>query len=221
MTRVKICGISDVASALVAAEAGANAIGLIFARSRRRVTIDRAREIAAALPPFIAKVGVFVDEDRGRIEKIMQDCGLNVVQLHGRESPEFCAGLRIPVVKAIRVKDRASLAAMAAYRVSAFLLDSYDPEAAGGTGRAFDWALAAEVSRGMRVILSGGLNPDNVQEALERVQPFGIDVSSGVEADGRKDHRKIREFILRVREWDLRNQHAVGSKQQRDKVVYE
>lgn len=203
MVRVKICGISDVGSALVAADAGADAIGLVFAPSRRRVTVEQAREIASVLPPFVTKVGLFVDEDRERIEEIVGACGLDAVQLHGREPPEFCAALRVPVLKAIRVKDATSLQAMSTYRVAAFLLDSYHPETAGGTGRSFDWTLAAQVSRSARVILSGGLTPENVQEALDQVRPFAVDVSSGVERDGRKDHAKIREFILRVREWSL------------------
>lgn len=203
VVRVKICGISDVESALVAADAGADAIGLVFAASRRQVTVERAREIATTLPPFVAKVGVFVDENRERIEQIADSCGLDAVQLHGHEAPDFCASLRAPVIKAIRVRDASSLATMNGYRVAAFLLDSYDPETAGGTGSPFNWNLAAEVSRSVRVILSGGLTADNVQEALELVKPFGVDVSSGVESDGRKDHGKIREFILRVREWSL------------------
>lgn len=202
MTRVKICGISEVASALVAAEAGAHAIGLIFAKSRRQVTLERAREITASLPPFVAKVGVFVDEDRDRVTEIVEAAGLDTVQLHGQESPDYCAAMPVPVVKAIRVKNAASLSVLAGYRVAAFLLDTYDPEVMGGTGRPFDWSLAAEARRGHPVILSGGLNPGNVVEGLERVRPFGVDVSSGVETDGRKDHAKIREFIRRVREWD-------------------
>lgn len=205
MTRVKICGISDVDSALVAAAAGANAIGLIFARSRRQVTVERAREVTSALPPFIAKVGVFVDEDRHRVAEIIEAAGLDTVQLHGQESPDYCAAMSVPVVKAIRVKDAASLATLDGYRVAAFLLDTHDPELMGGTGRPFDWSLVAKASRGHPVILSGGLNPGNVVEGLERVRPFGVDVSSGVETDGRKDHAKIREFVRRVREWEFRD----------------
>ncbi len=203
MTRIKICGISDIDSALVAADAGASAIGLIFATSRRRVDVGQAREITSSLPPFIAKVGVFVDEDRRRVAEIVEAAGLDTVQLHGQESPDYCATMSVPVVKAIRVKDATSLAMLDGYRVAAFLLDTYDPELMGGTGRPFDWSLAAQANRGQHpVILSGGLNPGNVIEGLERVRPFGVDVSSGVETDGRKDPVKIREFIRRVRDWD-------------------
>jgi len=207
MVRVKICGISDSATAVVAAEAGADAIGLIFAPSRRRVTAAQAREIAAALPPFVTKVGVFVDEERGRIEESIAACGLGAVQLHGAEPPEFCAGFRVPVVKAIRVKDASSLEQMTAYHVDAFLLDTFDASALGGTGRTFDWTLAIQAARTHRTILSGGMTPVNVVEALTRVVPYGVDVSSGVETDGRKDHAKIRDFIRRVREWDVENQY--------------
>jgi phosphoribosylanthranilate isomerase len=201
--RVKICGISDVSSALVASEAGADAIGLIFAPSRRQVTPQRAREITAALPPFVSKVGVFVDEDHHRIEDLASACGLQAVQLHGAESPEFCEGFGVPVIKAIRVKDASSLEGLSDYRVSAFLLDTYDASALGGTGKAFDWSLAARATQIHRVILSGGLTPENVMSALTRVHPYGVDVSSGVETDGTKDHGKIRAFIRRVREWEF------------------
>jgi phosphoribosylanthranilate isomerase len=201
--RVKICGISDVSSALVASEAGADAIGLIFAPSRRQVTPQRAREITAALPPFVSKVGVFVDEDHHRIEDLASACGLQAVQLHGAESPEFCEGFGVPVIKAIRVKDASSLEGLSDYRVGAFLLDTYDASALGGTGKAFDWSLAARAAHAHRVILSGGLTPENVTGALTRVHPYGVDVSSGVETDGAKDHGKIRAFIRRVREWEF------------------
>lgn len=213
MTRIKICGISDTDSALVAAEAGADAIGFIFAPSRRRVAPERAAEIAASLPPFVATVGVFVDEARSRIEELVAACGLDAVQLHGSEPAEACGSFRVPVIKAIRVKDASSLALMDGFRVGAFLLDTYDASALGGTGKTFDWSLAARAAQGRRIILSGGLTLDNVTGALGRVHPYGVDVSSGVETDGRKDHAKIQEFIRRVREWDVREQSAVGSKQ--------
>lgn len=189
-------------SALVAAESGANAIGLIFAPSRRRVTIDQARSVTSALPPFLARVGVFVDEDQQVVHEAVRRAGLDTVQLHGNEPSDYCLLMPVPVVKAIRVRDAQSLSALDRYRVAAFLLDTYDPETLGGTGRPFDWGLATHAARAHRIILSGGLNPANVVEALDRVRPFGVDVSSGVETDGRKDLSKIREFIRRVREWD-------------------
>ncbi len=200
--RVKICGICEIETALAAAEAGADAIGLVFAQSRRQVTVDQARAIADAVPPFVNKVGVFVNEDPARVEAVAAACGLDMVQLHGDESPEACAALRVPILKAIRVKDASSLALMKKYRVAAFLLDTYVPEVAGGSGRPFDWDLAAHAARAARIVLSGGLTPDNVQDALSRVRPLAVDVSSGVETNGRKDPAKIRAFIGRVRDWE-------------------
>lgn len=192
----------DAAAAVVAAAAGADAIGFVFAPSRRQVTVAQARQIAAELPPFVTKVGVFVDEDRGRILEIADACRLDMLQLHGAESPEFAGALRLPVIKAFRVRDAGSLPALQEYRVAALLLDSYDPELAGGTGRAFNWDLVAGLRAPAPVILSGGLTVDNITRALEVVRPYAVDVSSGVETKGRKDLRKIREFIARVREWD-------------------
>jgi phosphoribosylanthranilate isomerase len=204
VVRVKICGIMDAAAAAVAAAAGADAIGIIFAPSRRRVTVDRAREIVAAVPPFVARVGVFVDEMRERILETVDAVGLDTVQLHGSEPPGFARTFALPVLKAIRVRDEGSLAALDDYVVAAYLLDTFDPELLGGTGRTFDWSLAARAALRHRIILSGGLRPDNVLEALDRVRPYGVDVSSGVETSGAKDHAKIREFVHQVREWDVR-----------------
>ena len=202
MVRVKVCGISDPEAALAAAEAGADAIGLIFAPSRRRVTVERARQIVASLPPFVSKVGVFVDESGERIAETVEAVGLDTVQLHGSETPEFAGSCTLPVLKAIRVRDAGSLAGLAEYRVSAFLLDAYDPEVLGGTGRTFDWSLAVGAALDYRIILSGGLRADNILEALDRVRPYGVDVSGGVETAGSKDPEKIREFVRRVREWE-------------------
>lgn len=202
MIRVKICGISEIETALVAAEAGADAIGLVFAPSQRRVSVAQARAISAAMPPFVNRVGVFADEVPSRVEEVVTACGLDVIQLHGDEPPEVCAELRMPILKAIRVKDASSLEVMGAYHVAAFLLDTYVAGVAGGSGRPFDWDLAAQAARSARIVLSGGLTPDNVQEALSRVRPYGVDVSSGVETNGRKDPQKIRAFVARVRDWE-------------------
>ncbi|MDQ7819149.1 MAG: phosphoribosylanthranilate isomerase [Armatimonadota bacterium] len=202
MTRVKICGITDPEAAQAAVEAGADAVGFVFAPSRRRVTADQAAAIAWSLPPFVARVGVFVDADRGRILEAVEACGLSAVQLHGDEPPELCAALPVPVIKAVRVSGGQSLQGLERYRVSAFLLDAYDPTRPGGTGRTFDWSLAAGVARVHRIVLSGGLTPANVAAALEQVRPYAVDVSSGVETDGRKDPAKIRAFVEAVRRWD-------------------
>ena len=192
----------DAAAAVVAAAAGADAIGLVFAPSRRQVTVEQARRIAFALPPFVTKVGVFVDDDPARVREIADAVHLDAVQLHGVESPEYAAALGLPVIKAIRMRDRSSVEAMRGYRVFAFLLDSFEPDLAGGTGKAFNWDLAAGLQASAPLILAGGLTAENVQPALQAVRPYGVDVSSGVETDGGKDPGKIREFIARVRSWN-------------------
>jgi len=208
MVRVKICGIRDLPTALLAVEAGAHALGFVFARSSRQVTPTQAREIIRQLPPYVAKVGVFVDEGRERLEEIAAYCGLDVVQLHGSETPEYCRGLSKPVVKAIRVKDLESLEVLQAYtnlpmdrfQIAGFLLDTYRPGQAGGTGETFNWDLVEPAkSYGKPVILAGGLNPENVKAAISATRPYGVDVSSGVETNGAKDPVKIQEFIRRVR----------------------
>ncbi|MDR5708747.1 MAG: phosphoribosylanthranilate isomerase [Armatimonadota bacterium] len=204
MTRVKICGIRTVEEARAAAEAGADAVGFVFwPRSRRYVEPEMAARIAQALPPFLVRVGVFVNEPPERVEEIAACVGLDAVQLHGDEPPEVCARLRRRVIKAIRIRDGRSLEAAADYPVSALLLDTYVPETYGGTGRTFDWSLVEAVRHLDRpLLLSGGLNPENVAEAIRRVRPYGVDASSGVETDGRKDPEKICAFVAAVRRAD-------------------
>ena len=192
----------DAAAAVVAAAAGADAIGLFSAPTRRQVTVEQARRIVFALPPFVTKVGVFVDDDPARVREIADAVHLDAVQLHGVESPEYAAALGLPVIKAIRMRDRSSVETMRGYRVFAFLLDSFEPDLAGGTGKAFNWDLAAGLQASAPLILAGGLTAENVQPALQAVRPYGVDVSSGVETDGGKDPGKIREFIGRVRSWN-------------------
>jgi phosphoribosylanthranilate isomerase len=159
-----------------------------------------ARQIARALPPFVCKVGVFVDEDADAIRGIALLVGLDALQLHGAESPDFCAALDLPVLKSIKVRGPESLADLARYRVAGFLLDTHVPgaPAPGGTGRTFDWSLAERAREAGPIIISGGLTPDNVEEAIRRARPYGVDVASGVETDGEKDPSKIRAFIERA-----------------------
>ncbi|HXX39375.1 MAG TPA: phosphoribosylanthranilate isomerase [bacterium] len=203
MVRAKICGIRRLEDALVAVEAGASAIGLNFWRpGRRYVTPETARAIVRALPPFVAGVGVFADEEADVIRKIADTCGLDTLQFHGAESPEFCAGFDRPVIKAIKMRDAASLRQLERYRVAAFLLDTDVPGQVGGTGRAFDWTLARAAREFGPVILSGGLTPENVIDAIRAAAPYAVDVASGVETDGEKDPAKIRGFLARVREWN-------------------
>jgi phosphoribosylanthranilate isomerase len=200
--RVKICGITDLEDALGALAAGADALGFIFYRkSPRFISFQNAREIISKLPPFVSKVGVFVDENLQTIQEVSDQTGIDTIQLHGSEPPEFCEGLRWPVIKAVRVRNEGSLKQLERYRVSAFLLDSYVPGQPGGTGEKFNWELAIQAKRANRpVILAGGLTPLNIREAVSAVRPFAVDVSSGVEsAPGKKDLQKVREFILQAK----------------------
>ncbi len=198
---IKICGLKDVESAVTAAELGADLLGFVFAASPRRVAPEQVRSIIQALPGAVGKIGVFVDENPAVINEHVSYCGLDLVQLHGRETSEDCRQVACPVIKVIRVQDAASLAGMEEYRnsVKMFLLDTYIQGQAGGTGRAFDWSLARRAAGYGKIILAGGLNPANVQAALAAAKPYGVDVSSGVETGGRKDPAKIAEFINQVR----------------------
>ncbi|MDD5451278.1 MAG: phosphoribosylanthranilate isomerase [Desulfovibrionales bacterium] len=203
MIRIKVCGITNIEDALAAQALGADAIGLVFAESPRRVEKERARKIVHALPPFVHLVGVFVDEEKSVVEEIADFCRLTVLQFHGSESPEYCAGFTRPVIKAFRISQREDIERMEPYqgKVSAFLLDTYHPALAGGTGQAFDWTMAKEAGKIGPVILAGGLNPDNVEAAIRAVRPYAVDVSSGVEmSPGKKDHDKIQLFIERAQQ---------------------
>ncbi len=197
---IKICGFTRAEDALEAIRLGADALGFNFwPRSKRYLPPEAARAIVARLPPLVTAVGVFVDPTRDELLRAVDAARLQAVQLHGDEPPELCAGLPVPVVKAIRVKDVHSLAAIASYEVSAFLLDSATL-GYGGSGEAFDWALVAEAASAVRVVLAGGLHPGNVAEAVRTVRPYAVDVASGVEsAPGIKDEEKMRRFIDEAR----------------------
>ncbi len=203
MTRVKICGVCTEAAARAAAEAGADAVGFVFyPNSPRFLSPQRAREIARVLPPFVVRVGVFVNAPPVVVEEVAERAGVDVVQLHGDEPPEVCARVRRRVVKAVRVRSPQDVEAACQYPVDALLLDTYVPDRYGGTGQRFDWSAVRSVDR--PVILSGGLTPENVAEAVVRIRPYGVDVSTGVETDGQKDPRKIEAFVRAVREADAR-----------------
>lgn len=201
--RVKICGITNVGDALAAVDAGADALGFMFYEaSPRNITAEAAAKIIRQLPPFIAKVGVFVNAPAEVIHRTAEACGLDTLQLHGDETPEFCRQFtKLKVMKAFRIKDATSLQSLPPYETDAWLLDSFVPGKQGGTGEKFNWELAAEAKEaGRPVILAGGLTPENIAEAVHEVWPFGVDVSSGVEAaPGRKDHGLVRDFIAAVR----------------------
>ncbi len=200
MTRVKICGITNKEDALLAVEAGADALGFVFFKeSPRYISHDAAREIIAHVPAFVSTVGVFVNEPAWRIHEIMKITGLDIAQLHGDESPRECSKFR-RVIKALRVAKLTDLDPIKQYDASAFLLDTYSKDSYGGTGTTFNWDIAVEAKRYGNIVLAGGLTPDNVADAVRHVAPFAIDVSSGVEAEkGKKDPVKLREFIRRAK----------------------
>lgn len=196
--KVKICGLTNLADAQAAVESGADLLGFIFAeKSPRRMTVEGVAAFVRHLPLHVLRVGVFMDPAEDLVMRAATACGLNLLQFHGNESPEFCTQFGLMSVKAFRVRDEQSLAALPAYHTDAWLLDTYSETQAGGTGQTFNWELAiAAKQHGRPIFLAGGLTPDNVAEAVRRVQPFAVDVSSGVEtAPGRKDHAKVAAFI--------------------------
>jgi len=204
-TRAKICGITRVADGLAAASAGADAIGLVFyAESPRAVTVAQAREIVAALPPFVTTVGLFVNATAQEVAAILETVSLDLLQFHGDETPDYCRGFTRPYIKAVRMADGIDLHTVAAQYDDArgLLLDSYQKGVPGGTGHAFDWA---RIPPGLKkpVILAGGLEPANVAQAVRQVRPYAVDVSSGVEADkGIKNAERIIAFMRGVEEAD-------------------
>jgi len=199
--KVKICGITSPADAVAAAEAGADLIGLMFYKeSPRQVSLQTAAKIARVLPPFVLKVGVFVNAPEDLVVRAVGECGLNLLQFHGDEPPEFCTQFGVMSMKAFRIRDVKSLKELPNYQTNAYLLDAYSPGARGGTGEKFNWDLAIEARKfGKPIFLAGGLTPENVADAARQVQPFGVDVSSGVESSpGKKDPAKVRAFIRAV-----------------------
>jgi len=201
MVKIKICGITNIDDAMAAVDYGADALGFNFYRkSPRYIDPRKAAEIIAQLPPFIVPVAIFVNEREEKIREILVSACIHGVQFHGDETPEFCQRFGNHVIKAFQVKDKESIKHMAHYRVSAYLLDSYREGVRGGTGETFDWHLAVVAKTFGRIILAGGLNPDNVAEAVKLVQPYGVDVAGGVEREkGIKDHAKLKKFIVEVR----------------------
>lgn len=196
--RVKICGVTRALDAQLAAELGASAIGFIFwPQSPRFVEPEVAREIVAGLPPGVVPVGVFVDQPASQVRDIATRVGLGAVQLHGHESVEYAAALREPVIKAVSVREGFTAAALDVIPAAiTVLLDAHDPVTRGGTGRTIDWTLATAAAARRPLMLSGGLNPDNVRDAVRAVRPYGIDLSSGVESSpGVKDHDRLRALF--------------------------
>lgn len=217
MTRVKICGITNIEDALLAVELGAHALGFVFAESPRRVTPDRALDIIYELPPFVTTVGVFVNHPADDVQRIAQYCGLSAVQLHGDETIEYCRQLQIQAIKAFRMRNyteieewlfkeneyEASTLLEPSKNVTAYLVDAYAKGQYGGTGLHLNWELVRDLRSRKPLILAGGLDPKNVALAIKVVKPYAVDVSSGVELQpGKKDKYKLREFMKVVCECD-------------------
>ncbi len=202
MVKVKICGITNPEDAGAAVDFGADALGFVFFKgSPRYISPENASSIIKTLPAFITTVGVFVNEPAGNIGKILSASGIDLIQMHGEETPEMCKLYR-RVIKAIMVKSMSSLMHLDGYRniVSAFLLDAYTPDVHGGTGKKFNWDIALEAKQFGSIILAGGLTPDNISDAVRHTTPYAVDVSSGVELrKGEKNHEKMRLFIEKAK----------------------
>ncbi|OLN22491.1 N-(5'-phosphoribosyl)anthranilate isomerase [Domibacillus antri] len=197
---VKICGITSFEAASWAREAGADMIGFVFAESSRRIPPEFARQLAEAVGPNVKKVGVFVNEEAEVIREIVKTAGLDYVQLHGDETPEFAEQMPVPVIKAFSVKENIPFKTMFSFPAEYILIDSPPAQFRGGSGRTFDWSILKDPDVDKeRLILAGGLSPDNIEEAVRSVQPFAVDISSGVETDGRKDEVKVFQFVQRAK----------------------
>jgi phosphoribosylanthranilate isomerase len=204
VTLVKICGITNPGDARVAGDAGADAVGFIFAESPRRIDAEEARKISIALPENVIRVGVFVDEGPAEVLRISREVGLDLAQLHGEETPEAVTALReagVKVMKALRVESAASLEALDEYEADLFLLDAHSARAQGGTGERFEWGVAKSLKGRDNILVSGGLDPENVREAVEFFEPFGVDASSSLEdGPGRKNGELVRRFVLAAKD---------------------
>ncbi len=210
-TRIKICGMTRPADARCAVEAGVDALGFIFhPKSPRNIEPEAARAIIQALPPFVDAVGVVVDKPLAEVVELARFCGLQYAQLHGKESPEYCRSLAqeaapCKMLKVFRVGPQTTAEELAPYGalVSGYLLDTYQKGVVGGTGAAFDWSLIRDLDIQVPLVLAGGLDADNISQALHQVRPYGVDANSGLEdAPGKKNHALIRKFIRAVRAFD-------------------
>jgi phosphoribosylanthranilate isomerase len=199
MVFTKVCGIMNSEDAREAADAGADAIGLIFAESPREVNVEEARRISVALPDGVLKVGVFVDAEPEEVLETAREVGLDLAQLHGDETPETVAAIRgagLPVMKALRVRNAEALAEIQSYEADLIMLDAWSARARGGTGETFDWGLAKSVKGRGNIVVSGGLTPENVREAIEFFEPYGVDASSSLEEKpGKKSGERVRRFV--------------------------
>lgn len=213
MTKIKICGLKRMADIQYVNEYLPEYIGFVFAQSKRRVSLEQAKTLKKDLDPRIKTVGVFVNEDIENIIEIVTECSLDCIQLHGDENPQYIDTLRnslnshptensIEIWKAVRVKDESSISILNSYKVDAFVLDAFVEGSYGGAGKVFDWNLANQAKAYGKIFVAGGLNIENVSNAVQTVKPYGVDVSSGVETNDCKDEVKIKHFIEKVRETD-------------------
>lgn len=203
MTMIKICGITNLPDALEAVSLGADALGFIFAPSPRQISLSTAQKICQEIPPAIWRVGVFVNADLREVRKIADSCELTALQFHGAETPAYCAQFSKLIIKAIRIKNANSLQEIANYPSAIILLEGFHPQQAGGTGTSFPWEMALEIRKKRNFILAGGLNSENVSRAISLLQPWGVDVCSGVErVPGKKDKEKMAQFIKEVKRAD-------------------
>lgn len=201
MTKVKICGLMEKTHVLAAVEAGADAIGFVFAPSKRRITITQAHELAKIVPADVLKIGVFVNPDQEELERAILEVPLDVIQLHGEEEPDFFKDIKTACIKAISMRDKSDMETAKRFDTDYLLFDAPGTDFKGGSGMTFDWQLLRGHSISTnRIILAGGLKKSNVREAIDRVKPYMVDVSSGVEISGRKDEQLIREFIRTVKD---------------------
>jgi phosphoribosylanthranilate isomerase len=204
--RVKICGITRLTDALAAIEAGASAVGFIFVPSSKRfIKPEDAAAIIRQIPPFVTAVGVFANAERGRINEVLQIARVTALQFHGKESPDDTKGYPVPVYKAFRVSESFNPSVLGNYPGPAYLLDTHVDGTLGGTGKTFDWAIAVRAKEYGRIILAGGINPDNVEDAIRQVEPYAIDVCSGVEeTPGKKSHERLRMLFSRIYQAEAR-----------------
>lgn len=206
MIKIKICGITNKIDAIAAAELGVDMLGFVFYKKSKRYADPMVVEdIANELAPSILKVGVFVDEEKDKVIEIAQDISLDMLQFHGNETPEYCDYFKTDykVIKAFRLKNKKDLEKVNSYDTDFYLFDTYKSDSVGGTGQTFDWKILKDFEVLKPVILSGGLNPDNVEKAIQEVAPYGVDVSTGVErSPGRKDPELMKKFVEKVRKID-------------------
>ena len=200
MTKVKICGLMKPEHVQAAVDAGADAIGFVFAPSRREVTIEQAQELSKQIPDSVLKIGVFVDASKEQLHKTFREVSLDYIQYHGDETPAFIADVGLPSIKALAIENEEDAKCAAEYDVDYYLFDTPGVEYKGGSGKTFDWSLLENVGVSKdRIILAGGLHEGNVHEAVQQVNPYMVDVSSGVEIEKQKDTQRIQTFIQKAK----------------------